>query len=112
MRDRVTVWYKTGDTVRDPATGREVPVWLERFSSVAKVQEPTVMVREAETGGQLVAVSTREVRLPVSKPAIQSDDEIEVDESLDPLLVGRRLRTVGGSAKTYATSRRYKVEEV
>ena len=112
MSDQAAVWYKTGETVFDEDLGRTVPVWLVRFESKCKVQSRAVTVREAESGGRLVAVSTLELHFPVSAPLVVSDDEVEVTESLDPQVTGRRYRVVAPVGKTYSTARRFHVEEV
>ncbi len=111
MTDTCTVTYKTGATTQDETTGREVPVYGTRFTSKCKVQARSVSVQESEAGGRMVATSTLEVHLPISAPAVEVDDVVEVTAAAhDPQLVGRRFRVVAPVAKSHPTARRFHVE--
>lgn len=115
MVDTCVVRYATGLTEQDPDTGAEVPVYADRFTSKCKVQARTLVVRDAEVGGRTSSTVRLELHLPVGSPAVETGDVAEivgVGALSDLQLLGRRFTIAAPVAKTYATARRYEVEEV
>ena len=62
-------------------------------------------------GGTVTTVATRYVHLPMSAPQVLVNDEITIDDSNDPQIVGKVLRVVSPFGKTFASSRRLEVQE-
>lgn len=65
-----------------------------------------------DTGGQVVTVTRLTVKVPMSVEGVRIDDLVTITASLlDADLVGREYRVISRFAKTFATSRRFEVEE-
>lgn len=117
MTDTFTVYRKTGATTVDPDTLEEVPVFAVVVEDVlGKLKDAEARPRVAFIPGIGAAVSSLEWHCPVETTGILTDDEVECtavgDETGDPELVGTRVRITGPFAKSYATARRFPVEEV
>jgi hypothetical protein len=115
MTDTVTVRRATGATTQDPDTGSTVPVYTDLFTSKCKVQARSLQALTAEAGGRTATTVRLELHLPVSADAVQTGDVAEVTAVgalSDMQLLGRKFRITAPVAKSFATARRYEVEEV
>lgn len=114
MTDTVTVRYQSG-TTQDPNTGTESPSYTVRFTSKCKVQARNLAARAEEVGGRTATTVTVELHLPISAPAVEVGDLCEitaVGALSDVQLLGRTFRVVAPVAKSFATARRFDVEEI
>lgn len=117
MTDTCVVRYLDSDAepVQDPDTGTEAPVYADRFTSKCKVQARNLVVRDEEAGGRTAATVRLELHLPVASPPVQSGDVAEitaVGALSDTHLLGRKFTISAPVAKSFATARRYEVEEI
>jgi hypothetical protein len=115
MTDTVTVRRATGETTQDPDTGSTVPVYADLFTSKCKVQARNLTALTAEAGGRTATTVRLELHLPLSADAVKAGDVAEitaVGALSDVQLLGRKFRITAPVAKSYATARRYEVEEV
>ena len=114
MVDGCRIRRRTGETVRDGP--HEVPEYYpDIYDGKCRIQQGTVLgfrTAHPTVGGRVSSIVVRNVHLPIGSPEVHVDDEIIPTTSRDPILIGRILRVVGGAGKTYATARRYEVEEV
>ena len=103
------------EPVQDPDTGTEAPAYADQFTSKCKVQHRTLVVRDEEAGGRTASTVRLELHLPVGAPAVQTGDVAEitaVGALSDMHLLGRKFTIAAPVAKSFATARRYEVEEV
>lgn len=97
----------------DPVAKRHTPpvpttVWAGR----CRVQRPALAVAGLEAGDRLGSVETVEVQVPVAVSGVDVGDVVVIVASGDPALVERRLQVRSDPAKTHATARRLRCEEV
>jgi hypothetical protein len=115
MTDTVTVRRATGNTTQDPDTGSTVPVYADLFTSKCKVQARSLQALTAEAGGRTATTVRLELHLPLSVDPARTGDVAEVTAVgtlSDAQLLGRKFRITAPVAKSFATARRYEVEEV
>lgn len=117
MTDTVTVsWLDpAAEPVQDPNTGSETVPPTVRFTSKCKVQARNLAARAEEVGGRTATTVTVELHLPISAPAVEVGDLCEitaVGALSDVQLLGRTFRVVAPVAKSFATARRFDVEEI
>lgn len=118
MTDECTVVRPSG-SVTDPATGEVKPDSTQVYAGRCKVQTSGGLASEnvegsaAQSMGAVSLVWSLYVHFPYGTPGLRTGDVVEVTESANPLLVGRRLRLVSPqSEKTHATACRWNVKEV
>ena len=117
MTDTVEVSYIDPNTepTTDPDTGSDVYAPTVRFSSKCKVQARNLQARQEEVGGRTATTVSVELHLPISAAAVEVGDLCEitaVGALSDAHLLGRVFRVVAPVAKSFATARRFDVEEV
>lgn len=115
MTDTCTVRRDTGDTAQNPGTGTVEPVYTDLFSSPCKVQARSLVALDAEVGGRTATTVRLELHLPVASAAVKTGDVAEitaVGALSDSTLVGREFMITAPVAKSFATARRYEVEEI
>jgi len=115
MTDTVVVRRATGATAQDPDTGTTTPTYADLFSSPCKVQARALGALTAEAGGRTATTVRVELHLPLSAAALETFDVAEitaVGPLSDPQLVGRKFTITAPVAKSFATARRYEVEQV
>lgn len=115
MADACTIRRDTGDTAQDPDTGTVEPVFTTLFSSPCKVQARSLVALDAEVGGRTATTVRLELHLPVASAAVKTGDVAEitaVGALSDSTLVGREFMITAPVAKSFATARRYEVEEI
>lgn len=115
MTDTCTVRRATGATTQDPNTGTTVPVYADLFTSKCKVQARSLQALTAEAGGRTATTVRLELHLPLSADAAETYDVAEitaVGALSDGQLIGRKFTIAAPVAKSFATARRYEVEEV
>ncbi|PKC91900.1 DUF6093 family protein [Bifidobacterium longum] len=117
MTDECTV-TRPGEAVTDPATGVVKPASTQVYAGRCKVQTSGGLASEnvegsaAQTMGAVSLVWSLYVHFPYGTPGLRAGDVVEVTESANPLLAGRRLRLVSPqSEKTHATACRWNVKE-
>lgn len=117
MTDECTVVRPSG-FVTDPATGEVKPASTQVYAGRCKVQTSGGLASEnvegsaAQAMGAVSLVWSLYVHFPYGTPGLRAGDVVEVTESANPLLVGRRLRLVSPqSEKTHATACRWNVKE-
>jgi hypothetical protein len=105
--------------------GLAVKTWVEETSSYDEVAAlvwsgkcrlklQDVQTREVDAQGQALIVQSAVVSFPVAADTVfPKDYTVTLTASeMDPALVGKTVRITGPHAQTYATARRYPVEEV
>ena len=117
MTDRCTV-TRPGESVTDPDTGLPTTGTEHVYEGRCKVQTSGGLASEQTEGsaaqamGAVSLVWSLYVHFPYGTPGLRAGDVVEVTESANPLLVGRRLRLVSPqSEKTHATACRWNVKE-
>jgi len=116
MTDTCTVRRDTGTTTIDPETLQEVPVYSTVHTGLkCKIQFPSNRATEVQIPGQQVAKSDLEWHIPIATTGVLTDDLVTMDtvDSVtgDPELVGKVFRVSGPFLKSYATARRFQIEE-
>lgn len=117
MKDTCTVRRATGATTTDPVTLEEVPVFAVVLTGLmCKIKSVTAQDIDAHVPGQTVVKSSLEWHVPVATVGVKVNDVVTIDtvDSVvgDPDLVGRKFRVSGPFVRSYATARRFPVEEV
>ena len=107
-----------GRPVTDPHTGKATSPETVRYEGRCKVQTSGGLASEQTEGsaaqamGAVSLVWSLYVHFPYGTPGLRAGDVVEVTESANPLLVGRRFRLVSPqSEKTHATACRWNVKE-
>ncbi|MGY5202975.1 DUF6093 family protein [Bifidobacterium adolescentis] len=117
MTDECTV-VRPGEAATDPDTGEVKPTFTQVYAGHCKVQTSGGLASEntegsaAQAMGAVSLVWSLYAHFPYGTPGLRAGDVVEVTESANPLLVGRRLRLVSPqSEKTHATACRWNVKE-
>ena len=117
MTDQCVV-TRPGSTTTDPDTGLPNTGKEQVYEGSCKVQTSGGLVSEqtesnaAQAVGTVSLVWSLYVHFPYGTPGLRTGDVVEVTESANPLLAGRRLRLVSPqSEKTHATACRWNVKE-
>lgn len=117
MTDRCVV-TRPGDTTTDPETGLPNTGDTKVYEGRCKVQTSGGLASEQTEGsaaqnmGAVSLVWSLYVHFPYGTAGLRAGDVVEVTESTNPLLKGRRLRLVSPqSEKTHATACRWNVKE-
>ena len=118
MTDRCIV-TRPGESVTNPDTGLPTTGIEHVYEGSCKVQKTSGGLASEQTEGTAAqamgAVSlvwSLYVHFPYGTPGLRAGDVVEVTESANPLLVGRRFRLVSPqSEKTHATACRWNVKE-
>lgn len=114
MTDTCTV---TGDptmSVWDEATSSYTATPTTLYEGVCKVSEVGYQTSMSQRAGKLVVASQLVLKLPVEKSAgVVPGAMVAVTASrFDPVLVGRTFRVKEPHHQTFATQRRFPLEEV
>ncbi len=120
MTDTCVIRRPTGTISVDPDTGVASPEYTTVYEGKCKVQTAGGIASQvvsasgdATNVGGNVPVWSLYLHLPVSAVDCRSGDLAQITSSVDPALVGRRLRLVNlQSEKTHATARRWNVSEM
>lgn len=121
MTDTVRVVSMTGEIRVDAETGVSVPVSVLVYEGPAKLQTYGGIAQQSSasaTGdtsnlGGVVPVWSLRLDLPIDVVDACSGDIAMVVASRDAALIGARLRLINlQSEKTYATARRWNVQEI
>lgn len=117
MTDRCVV-TRPGDTTTDPETGLPNTGDTKVYEGRCKVQTSGGLASEQTEGsaaqnmGAVSLVWSLYVHFPYGTAGLRAGDVVEVTESTNPLLKGRRLRLVSPqSEKTHATACRWNAKE-
>lgn len=117
MIDRCTV-SRPGESTTDPSTGLPATGTEQVYEGCCKVQTSGGLASEQTEGsaaqamGAVSLVWSLYVHFPYDTSGLRAGDVVEVTESANPLLVGRRFRLVSPqSEKTHATACRWNVKE-
>lgn len=117
MTDQCVV-TRPGDTTTDPDTGLPDTGKEQVYEGSCKVQTGGGLASEQTEGsaaqamGAVSFVWSLYVHFPYDTSGLRAGDVVEVTESANPLLIGRRLRLVSPqSEKTHATACRWNVKE-
>lgn len=112
MTDTCTVTAVTGQTT-DPETGVVTTTTTTVYTGKCKIQQATAMGQRVRVGEISEILSRVQVHLPVvGSEAVRQGHLVTVTASAtDVALVGRVYRIHDEAAKTYATARRFGVEE-
>lgn len=114
MQDSGRALRRSGEPVYDPAEQASVVPELELFASRCKIQASNAQASVQQIGERSAVLSEVSLHLPATTAPLAPDDEWEVLTvgPLSSVPVGRRYRVIAPFEKTWATARRYKVEEV
>lgn len=117
MADQCKV-TRPGDTATDPETGLPDTGTTPVYTGKCKVQTSGGLASEQTEGsaaqamGAVSLVWSLYVHFPYGTSGLRAGDVVEVTESTNPLLVGRKLRLVSPqSEKTHATACRWNAKE-
>ena len=121
MTDTVRVERLTGQMSVDPETGLsepestlvyEGPAKLQTYGGIAQQSSASATGDTSNLGG-VVPVWSLRLDLPISVVGARSGDIAIVMASRDAALTGNRLRLINlQSEKTFATARRWNVQEI
>ena len=121
MTDTVRVERLTGQMSVDPETGLsepestlvyEGPAKLQTYGGIAQQSSASATGDTSNLGG-VVPVCSLRLDLPISVVGARSGDIAIVMASRDAALTGNRLRLINlQSEKTFATARRWNVQEI
>lgn len=117
MTDRCVV-TRPGESTTDPDTGLPDTGTEQVYQGKCKVQTSGGLASEQTEGsaaqamGAVSLVWSLYMHFPFGTSGLRAGDVVEVTESVNPLLIGRRLRLVSPqSEKTHATACRWNVKE-
>jgi hypothetical protein len=112
MVDAGTASRPTGGTVY--TAGVDVDEYDDLFDSVCKVQTSGLSALDAEVGGRTSVAVRTELHLPAATAPLTVGDVFTVTtpHSLSTVPADTVFRVVAPVGKTFATARRYQVEEV
>lgn len=117
MTDRCTI-VRAG--VAEPVYDTDTDTYtrpddLTIYTGPCRVKTRKAMARTADAGEAVVVVARRELHLPVDEPGagdVDVDDVATMDTSLNPMLVGKRLRISDlGDEQSHETARRLGIEQ-
>jgi hypothetical protein len=115
MVDSCIIVSRSGGTVMNEETGEYEAVETAVYAGACKFSAGTVGVQEIDIQGQQRIEQEATLALPVDAPGSGDVDRDHVaritDCKLDPALVGVELRIVTPHRQSYATARRFRVEE-
>lgn len=118
MTDTCTITRITG-TISDPDTGVTKPASEKVWEGKCKLQTSGGLAEETSVSGTQVSVGARVqqwslyAHFPMSATGLKPGDLVEITQSSDPELVGKRVRLINlQSEKTHATAQRWNVKEV
>lgn len=102
-----------GLTAQDPATLVESPLFDVILTSKCKLRMASTQPGAANVPGQQIATDQAILSLPVDGSGmVRTGDVWECTANpLDVSLVGRKMRIAGVHAQSFATARRFTVEE-
>jgi hypothetical protein len=112
--------YGLGAPVLNTTTGEATPPEIVRFTSPCKVSVGSLgslipTSKELQAGGREVTQLRLILYLPMDAPEFLPNDVVEITaigEGSDPSLLGRKMRVVAPVGQTFATQRRFSVEEI
>lgn len=117
MTDRCVV-TRPGESTTDPDTGLPDTGTEQVYQGKCKVQTSGGLASEQTEGsaaqamGAVSLVWSLYMHFPFGTDGLRAGDVVEIAESANPLLKGRRLRLVSPqSEKTHATACRWNVKE-
>ena len=117
MTDQCVV-TRPGESTTDPNTGLPTTGTEHVYEGRCKVQTSGGLASEQTEGsaaqamGAVSLVWSLYMHFPFGTDGLRAGDVVEITESTNPLLVGRRLRLVSPqSEKTHATACRWNVKE-
>lgn len=117
MTDQCVV-TRPGESTTDPNTGLPTTGTEHVYEGRCKVQTSGGLASEQTEGsaaqamGAVSLVWSLYVHFPYGTPGLRAGDVVEITESANPLLKGRRLRLVSPqSEKTHATACRWNAKE-
>lgn len=117
MTDRCTV-TRPGESTTDPDTGLPNTGMEQVYKGKCKVQTSGGLASEQTEGsaaqamGAVSLVWSLYVHFPYDTSGLKAGDVVEITESTNPLLTGRRFRLVSPqSEKSHATACRWNVKE-
>ena len=114
MQDTVRVWRTPiGPPVEDEWGSVTPPEPVVVYEGRAKAQNDRTYPGQNDVGGVArVTAMVSHVHFPHGTTAIRGDDVVEWIESVNPRLVGRKVRISVDQDKTWNTSARFNVAEV
>lgn len=94
--------------------GKEVEAIDDLFDSICKIQSRSLAVQNDEVGGRTATTVRLELHLPASTAPLTVGDLFELTRlhAMSTADLNARYRVLGPVGKTWATARRYEVEEV
>lgn len=99
---------RTDEVTGDPV----VAVVLERYAGVGRIRWGSREVTNAEAPSMPATVQEPYLSVPFGTVLLRDNDEVRVDASSDPVLVGRRFRVQGYPVAGQVTAHRYPLEEL
>lgn len=118
MTDSCSITRAT-EPVSDPDTGVSTSVRQPIWAGKCKLQTSGGLAEETSVSGTQVSVGAQVqqwslyAHFPMSATGLKPGDLVEITQSSDPELVGKRVRLINlQSEKTHATAHRWNVKEV
>lgn len=97
----------------DPITKDAIRVLeTERYTGKGRIRWGSREVSNSQATGSPVAMQEPYLSVPFGTARFFTDDEVECNDSPDPLLVGRRFKISGAAAAGQVTAYRYPLEEL
>lgn len=111
MTDSVMVGKFVDGT--DPITKDAIRVLeLARYTGKGRIRWGSREVSNSQATGSPVAMQEPYLSVPFGTARFFTDDEVECNDSPDPLLVGRRFKISGAAAAGQVSAYRYPLEEL
>lgn len=112
MLDTCTVTRVTGKTF-DPETRLNVPTVTTIYSGKCEMKMPGTDAETARGPGQVEDIQKGVLKLPATGAvAVREGDQVLIDTSLNPAMVGLKATIRGGHYQSAATARRLAVEVI
>ena len=106
----------TGEKTMDPSTLEETAVLETVYTGKCRFKSAATQAGRSAIPGAISVDQGATLSLPIGEPGagdVRLDDVWECTANpLDPSKVGKKARITGGHSQTFATARRYPVEEV
>ena len=122
MVDRCRVERVTPGTVLNETTGEYTPTRVRVYppasaaasDGICRYKAANTAVRDVEAAGQLLIEQAATLSLPISASLEVAEGDIVTftASTFDPQMVGVEVRIAGEHHQTFATARRFPVEEI
>lgn len=111
MLDTCTITRVTGKTF-NPTTKLYTPTTTTIYSGKCELKQEQRSIDTATGPGQVEGIQRAVLKLPVSASGVQEEDDVLINTSLNPAVVGLRGKVRGGHYQSSASARRLPIEVI